>query len=783
MFTVRLALRPLRVGLVVKHGDFGALWKAVRYNTCLWGGLHNPIIPVGDGDLDKPKRLMDRPLSSYLPRTFDVDLLHDLSGAEVTGAYVARHEHLKWPLGQELVSDEGTEHEHLTLLDVRPVVHSVTANSPRGPQWAMATLPEDGWRANLMRVSCGDPDGLELGAETLRSACKGLLRVSDPIVRNGGPLPLQLVSALWPIHLSTLGLEQFRPRHAAWSNPGVFLGDADDFDDLVGFWNLRAAGNDVMFLPTQALAEARPLAEAHTERVRGRRFDPGDGPTIWTIRNRHPESVIAEARTMLGEVRVQDIDAGTWNGLNIKPVRAARDWETSMAHLGNTYAESAWLDVQLPPLGFDRSALGRWNRWQHIALDVDAGDFLVGDERLTLKFPQLPRMNAFIDQGHAGMRVKREHLSLFVDAERSVYGLSARSFRAVMREVLAHCGFEMKDSVPGKYSRRALELMGGVQGCRVLKLPGVRKLLRAPATRKGIEWSPACEIISDVDPATKKTSLEQLDLFLDGERATMPEVVLRHLVKKGVLSPGVALECPKCGERTWYATTRLRKRVPCECCGAVSGTEARLGDKLRLQFKVAPLWVKADVQFGVIPVILALWRMEELHSLSPGRFLTSVELSGAGAEMEVDFIGLIEERDERQTVLVGECKSTRERDPDKLLAKIARLRAWYDAVKGAGLDACVAFVTAEREFDQGLLAECEAMVREKRRVLLFTARELDPYMIYGEADDVPRKHPTGLYDLCANGVARYIPALWKERQDALPKTKWTRLKLGDGEDA
>src|SRR5439155_26527457 len=126
------------------------------------------------------------------------------------------------------------------------------------------------------------------------------------------------------------------------------------------------------------------------------------------------------------------------------------------------------------------------------------------------------------------------------------------------------------------------------------------RLPRDPAARRGIEAEPARQIIANRDPQTGKTNFMDLGIFIERERAT-PDVVLRHLVKKGILRPGIALECLRCGERTWYATTRLRKRVPCGCCGAVSGSEARLGDGLKLQFKVAPIWVKADVQFGVIP--------------------------------------------------------------------------------------------------------------------------------------------------------------------------------------
>ena len=769
LVNVRIALRPLRLGILVRHGDFEGLWKAVRYNTCLWGGYFNPIIPVRDADLlsREERGVFDPPLADYLVQAFEVDLLYPISDEATLKSFSEARGHLEWPLGERLVSDEGTRHGHLTLLDVKPIVRGLRSSPSSELEWAVASLPIEGWRANFVRIMCGDVDGAELGTDTLRRIYSEL-RPSETIVREGLPLDLRLVTARWPIHLSTVALERFRPRHG-WTNPGVVLGDATNFDDLVAFWNLRAAGNDVTFFPTHAMTDAQPLMKAHIARVSERGVDALDGPAIWYVRNDDPgvpvdEAPIAEAKKLLGSNRAQPFGGSTWNGLNIKPVRVAGDWESVVAHFRTSYGESAWLDTQLPGPAFDRPLLDRWNRWQRLALDVSGGDFKIAGSLFTLSFPPLPRMNTFIDQGHAGARVRKDRVSFFIRAESSVFPLRPVAFGSVMREVLAHCGFSMRDSVPGKYSRRVIELMGGVEGCRVLKMPGVRKLLTSKAARTGIGAKAAREIICDRNPVTRKNSFSELGLFLDGERAD-PAIALRHLVKKGILRPGVALECPKCGERTWYAMTRLRTQVRCECCGAMSGSESRLEDRLPIAYRIAPLWRKAAVQYGVIPVTLALWRLEEAPGIGSGRYITSAELSGHQVEMEVDFLGLIEEPDRRPMLLAGECKGTHERRSEKMAAKIEKLNTWYEAVeKSGGIKACIAFVTIEQAFDAELLTRCERMVREQRRVLLLTARELDPYFPYADSDDVPHKHPVWMRDLVTNGIARYLPAVWREQQ-------------------
>lgn len=62
---VRIEYRPLRVGLCVRDGNVADLVKAATLNSLLWGGIYNPIIPVGARE-----ELDDRLVS-----LFQIDLL------------------------------------------------------------------------------------------------------------------------------------------------------------------------------------------------------------------------------------------------------------------------------------------------------------------------------------------------------------------------------------------------------------------------------------------------------------------------------------------------------------------------------------------------------------------------------------------------------------------------------------------------------------------------------------------------------------------------------------
>ena len=38
--------RPIKIGFLVRDGSIDDLVKAAGINTLLWGGIHNPIIPI-----------------------------------------------------------------------------------------------------------------------------------------------------------------------------------------------------------------------------------------------------------------------------------------------------------------------------------------------------------------------------------------------------------------------------------------------------------------------------------------------------------------------------------------------------------------------------------------------------------------------------------------------------------------------------------------------------------------------------------------------------------------
>src|SRR5260370_31408079 len=70
-----------------------------------------------------------------------------------------------------------------------------------------------------------------------------------PPLLPDGPVPAEAYKQLTPSALS--GFDLWRDRSPNWDHPGLYVGDAGDFTDIVNFWNLRAASLKVLFFDPQ----------------------------------------------------------------------------------------------------------------------------------------------------------------------------------------------------------------------------------------------------------------------------------------------------------------------------------------------------------------------------------------------------------------------------------------------------------------------------------------------------------------------------------------------------
>jgi hypothetical protein len=90
MATVNLTVkhRPVRIGFVVRAGEAIDLESVASFCALLWGGMHNPVIPVASADDAS---------ADLLVRAFQVDVLFNTAVNDATTGFIERYPPLRHP--------------------------------------------------------------------------------------------------------------------------------------------------------------------------------------------------------------------------------------------------------------------------------------------------------------------------------------------------------------------------------------------------------------------------------------------------------------------------------------------------------------------------------------------------------------------------------------------------------------------------------------------------------------------------------------------------------------
>jgi len=130
-----------------------------------------------------------------------------------------------------------------------------------------------------------------------------------------------------------------------------------------------------------------------------------------------------------------------------------------------------------------------------------------------------------------------------------------------MAQFFALCGLSCERSEPGLRCKRLISQFGGLQDCRVLKIRGVRNLLRKYGVERSFTRSGAIEAISDGFNDFKHLYIEYRQ-----KDDLKPVDVLRYLLARGVFRVGLEFKCPNCELTSWIQPDDVRTKSSCPYC-------------------------------------------------------------------------------------------------------------------------------------------------------------------------------------------------------------------------
>lgn len=742
---VHVGLRPVRVGFLVRADSLEDVLEAARLNTLVWGGIRNLIIPVADVEA-----------GHELVKVARVDLLHPLADAPEVNEVIESFPELRPPgqlrTGQLFAPVERTD--ELGLLDVRVMASHYWESliRVRGDtnQILLPTWSADDPLRHLHAVCFG-----EFGSERPAPRfLRGYKALGADEVEVTETVPLTLGEGVTPITFTGDQLSRFAG-HV--TGDGLILGNPTDPADLIDFWNLRASGAAVAFLPED---EPEPYLDYCLALLERMTVSPGVsyGPHLWSRRDWRdesgeapvvPERVVAQ----LTEAEVQPLK-GTLNHRRI--LSEGGVWSVpTRTTLAAVEEEGRRMLFSLPPTPFDRARTDSfWNSFTLTTIE-SYSEYRWADA--TLKIPSLPALNDWASQQinpMDGVRLQDGNVGVFTKAGESSLEIRLVTQAEVAEQVLSLAGLSSELSSAGQALKRVIEQMGGLERCRLFRLPGLRALLaRSPVA---LSWRDAVRAIEGEGSFSRYDNLP-----------TASEI-FRRLVDRKVFRAFLKAQCDRCKVRDLYRLEDLAAEVVCPRCGSTWAIAPRLEDT-RWVYQASGFFAHHR-EHGAIPTALAMLRFAHDASIGNLSLLPSQTLQGDDIDCEVDFLGLAQ-RDGNPAIVVGECKGGQEQVTQ---AEVMTLERVANRIReAAGIECYIAFATTREAFTEDELTffrgyaervgdqiSLDAGARGHLRPapILLTWRELRSFWGYPEPwrEHLPNRFAHQLVDLAGNSNYLYL---------------------------
>ena len=744
--TAYVSYRPVRLGWCVRENNWDDLRRAIRLTTTLWGGRFNPIIPVGRNGA----------LAESLVRLFGVDALFPLADDNVLKDFVASFTWLPWPNFEQslFIGDDAA------FLDIYHPARHLFEQRLKDNSDPTFHLTQFEWNAD-------DPlADLFLSYFGTYPSKDETPRDYDSLVREGlrsQTIKLSPIDEFFELHLrayTPLRLTRYvlewhsAPDHA---NRGIYVGHVNNFEDITNFWNLRAADIELVFYDKTHGKRLEQMKNAFLEEhndifpTEGRRFD--HAVALWARPEELKDTLPAEIATTPNSKKLDyvmcAITLDTWNDKNVKPSRF--NIETPLKSILDTIADDPpVLSFRLPDPPFfpeiefhHQNAVVRLSNISHYAPDSED----------TFETPCVAELNPFygakLYYSRRAVRVEPEGIGIITSLTTSNLHIHSLLKRDLIFEIFKLCGMTLELSQPGRIASRLIHQMGGIQGCRVFKIPGVRDLIESVGPQEAFTRTNAICRIGRNDPVTGLPNFgEYENLYVERrDRGPLkPEHAFVFLLKTGVFQVGLSLTCDQCELEFWTPLDELRTDTKCEYCGKHFPITPQLKDR-DWRFRRSGLFGKDNHQEGSIPVVVTLQQLDTIHN--NGMFITNANINPINAAIEpceTDFVYLHSPTkwwDRRVAIAIGECKTRGGISQDD----VRKLGAVADDLDKRGFKTFVLFAKLAPFTPEDVEICRTAQNRRKDRVIMLSDRELEPYFVFERTEKVLELRSSSAIDL------------------------------------
>ena len=743
--TVTQHARPLRIAFLV---DKNSYLDAVRFNTALWGGIFNPIIPVKKTDSQK-----ERNVALAILKEFDPDFIINLTSHRypyIDEAFSNNH-----PTRRVLTRSEffgrnpQGDFEFRVGLTVLPIFKTV---------WERETKAMRG-KSNAFWISNKNyPDWNNFTVFTFGSFVESFnpdfrevfLRAVKPQELDFTPELCdreRLLERPCPITITDYELDKFFESSAASSHI-IYVGSLNKWRDFVEFWNLRALGKEVVFLPFEVYMLFPKAIEGIIQRgnypINERIQNEADLLKSESITEEQLKEVQSWIRTTTGAnlaLRMFPLQWGRESRFVVKDVAACS--------LRNAESEEAVIlaDGEVTPFVLvDPTIISNFRAYkENVWANVVNFSGYFGSE-YCFTFPRDENVEKLVQRellaGKLGKaRLSKQGIVVYRDYQKDLLRVSPVEAFSVLEALLKTAKLKIKPSQPGIMANTIIKFLGGLEDCRVFKLQGIREALKELNFRGELEANEIMGIIG----RNWKPEYNDLVLYFGQGRPLDSPKTFQYLVDKKLVTPGLKFRCSQCNTEEWYGVGNFNEKFTCQYCSCEQDIP-RL-DTLKWHYKSNLVARFPAGGFGSIPVILSLWRYSHLPQLlrnSQGFTSTIIQhILDSSFERELDYFHLITDRDGKYELILGEAKELSE-------FKREDVRKIKEVASRFPFKPYLSFTTLKDELSSTEKIMIKRLSEAGFPVVVLTRKELDPYDLYDRFENAPHKYAVTLEEFAEN---------------------------------
>jgi len=561
--TINITLRPIKIAFLVNPNDQGALKTAIELNTLLWGGIYNPIIPTYKRRPSHWKKRTSRKASEILEGyldAFDPDFVIPLGNYQGQSFYTGGRKQISI---QDLFLGYGTYSitgYGINIFDVMRHINVTELKYIRKNPLEFQ-LPIIGNKHNIFLSSIFG----SLPKEAMQTFMKDyfpLLGMSDSHCDLNNYTNFLKRSNIFLRRISSYGLRVSYNRR--FYKNCIFFLDANNSLDIIDYWNLRAVGWLVFLVPKQG-CNSTEVKDFMYKVIESNYMPDKYNPEMYNYTKilKSQSCSEEEVRTFIESLKLPSVEKSSNSKYyySFSYPRMWDEWARSHDDVEPSKVVADFIDYDIsnfkkdvqirtldPKIMYRSSGMNARfaNEIQH---------YIYGSSDLFAEvIPQSKAtpLKSIRTIDHSSWRFSKRGIVYLSSHKNWSINFTLPKSENLIIELLESEGWNIKLSTPGRIAKRMVTILGGLYGISLLADRVIIDLL---------------EELKENKHMSEEAIMAKFSIIVNQRQ--YPFSANEHLkkyIKAKILRLGVELQCPFCGQKSWYGVGEVDYRLNCPKC-------------------------------------------------------------------------------------------------------------------------------------------------------------------------------------------------------------------------